>query len=164
MSNTRQYNVYLLVHTYEYAENEEIKILGIYSSKNKAKDAIERYFALDGFKNFSKDCFEIQKYSLNTDSQWNEGFVSSEIIENDFKKLTICINKWLGVNKTPEESWKEEEFYNAVCDINSKVHNTSNEIELAKFIQQIWYSRFNENKKVFDEYVTLANKIKEILE
>ena len=47
-------------------EHEEIKTLGIYSSKQEANKAIERYYKLAGFKLFPKDFvgelgFEIEK-------------------------------------------------------------------------------------------------------
>lgn len=47
--------MYLLYHMYEYGEeneHEEIKILGIYSSKQEASKAMERHYKLPGFKEY----------------------------------------------------------------------------------------------------------------
>ncbi len=69
-------SVYLLQHTYLYGENdenEEIKILGIYDSKEKAQQAIIKYRELPGFKDFSDECFSIDEYQLNA-GEWSEGF------------------------------------------------------------------------------------------
>lgn len=68
--------VYLLQHSYLYGENdenEEIKILGIYDSKEKAQQAIIKYSTLPGFVDFSDECFSIDEYQLNV-GEWSEGF------------------------------------------------------------------------------------------
>ena len=73
--------VYLLSHVYEYydgEEREERKELGIYESESLANKAIERYYKLPGFSRYPKDCFYIEKYILNEDKWWNEGFIGWE--------------------------------------------------------------------------------------
>lgn len=68
--------VYLLQHTYLLGkddEYEETKIIGIYDDKLKAQNAIKKYSQLPGFKDFSDDCFTIDKYELNV-GEWGEGF------------------------------------------------------------------------------------------
>lgn len=88
--------MYLLYHSYEYGNNnqyEEIKFLGIYSSEMKAEEAIERYYKLDGFRKYPKECFEIENFKIDTDSAWKDGFVSSDEIEQDFEVLTSCFNE-----------------------------------------------------------------------
>lgn len=68
--------VYLLQHSYLYGENdehEEIKILGIYDSKEKVQQAIIKYRELPGFRDFSDECFSIDEYQLNV-GEWSEGF------------------------------------------------------------------------------------------
>ena len=70
-------HIYLLQHTYFYGENkeyEETKIIGIYDSNIKAEKAKAKYSKLPGFKDFSKECFSIDKYQLNV-GEWTEGFV-----------------------------------------------------------------------------------------
>ncbi len=69
-------NVYLLQHTYFYGDNnehEETKILGIFDSSDKAQAAISQYNKLPGFRDFSDECFSIDKYQLNK-TEWSEGF------------------------------------------------------------------------------------------
>lgn len=67
--------VYLLVHVRE-KENyiEEEKIIGIYSSEEKAKEMIEKYKKSEEFS----DCpegFGYDKYPLD-ESYWEEGFTT----------------------------------------------------------------------------------------
>jgi hypothetical protein len=69
-------NVYLLCHSYEYGaekEHTEIKILGVYSSSEKALKAIEKYKILPGFNEYPVECFSIDEYVCDT-SHWTEGF------------------------------------------------------------------------------------------
>lgn len=68
--------VYLLQHSYEIDECEETKIIGIYTSREKALETIEKYKTIPGFKNYS-DCFYIDKYELDK-NHWEEGFVKWE--------------------------------------------------------------------------------------
>jgi hypothetical protein len=65
--------VYLLQHSYEYNEVEEIKTIGIYSTEETANIVIEKYKKLPGFKDYP-DGFNIDKYKINSNS-WKEGFV-----------------------------------------------------------------------------------------
>ncbi|MCX4296455.1 MAG: hypothetical protein OSJ73_05410 [Lachnospiraceae bacterium] len=51
--------------------------MGIYSSEQEALKAIERYYSLAGFKKYPKECFVVDKYIVNEDNGWKEGFVSS---------------------------------------------------------------------------------------
>lgn len=68
--------VYLLEHAYEYGENEEVKLLGVYSSRKKAEEAVDRYFELPGFKDHPRQCFCISKLAINEDTGFSEGFIS----------------------------------------------------------------------------------------
>jgi len=68
--------VYLLQHSYEVGEEEafdEVKMLGIYSSKEKAEKMVEKYKNIPGFKNCLTSCFYIGKYEIDKD-HWTEGF------------------------------------------------------------------------------------------
>lgn len=69
--------VYLLQHVYQYGTNheyDEVKVLGIYSSREGAERAISSYKRLPGFRNFSDECFVIDMYELNK-GEWREGFI-----------------------------------------------------------------------------------------
>ena len=69
--------VYLLEHAYDYGENfehTEVKTIGIYESREKAKIAISKYKLLPGFKDYNEDCFSIDEYELNA-GEWAEGFI-----------------------------------------------------------------------------------------
>ena len=112
--------MYLLYHQYEYGENnenEEIKTLGIYSSEQEAFKAIERYCKLEGFKKYPKECFVVDEYNVNVDTGWKEGFVNSNDLEQNFEALTTCFNEWLCNNKSAHESWENDVYYNALCDV-----------------------------------------------
>ncbi|WP_196888016.1 hypothetical protein [Aureivirga sp. CE67] len=64
--------VYILHHTYELGNIEKSKLIGIYSSEQEAKNAIERLRDKNGFKN-KVEGFNIEKYKINED-HWKEGF------------------------------------------------------------------------------------------
>ena len=63
---------YLLQH--ENALNEDVKVIGLYSSEASAKGAVERLRAQPGFSDYP-DGFSIDLYELDED-HWSEGFVS----------------------------------------------------------------------------------------
>ncbi len=67
--------VFILQHSYESPDTgeEEIKFIGAYSSKDKAKNAIVRLSKQPGFRDLS-DCFVIDEYTMDQD-HWSEGFV-----------------------------------------------------------------------------------------
>lgn len=67
-------SVFLLQHSYEQGECEETKIIGIYSSKAKAEETIERFKNIIGFKEH-QDCFYIDEYDIDKDN-WIEGFIT----------------------------------------------------------------------------------------
>lgn len=83
MRNKRYYGLF---HSYDYQcregdrnretffEDMEMKTLGIYSSKEKAEDALERYYKLPGFNKYLRECFCIYQCKLDDDEGWNEGF------------------------------------------------------------------------------------------
>ncbi len=71
--------VYLLQHCYEYEvmdgiNKEESKIIGIYSSRTKAEQVIEKFKLKKGFNRFPIDCFCIDEYEINQD-HWCDGFI-----------------------------------------------------------------------------------------
>ena len=72
-------NVYILFHIHKDLEEpctEEVKILGVYSSETTATEARERYKKLYGFDGYPEECFMIDKYEVDVDSNFTTGFVS----------------------------------------------------------------------------------------
>ncbi|MGO8800357.1 MAG: hypothetical protein ACLQE9_11835 [Roseiarcus sp.] len=66
--------LFTLDHVYEPKEGgEEIKRIGIYTSEEKAKAAMERARARPGFLEYPEG-FEINEVKLDTDG-WTEGFI-----------------------------------------------------------------------------------------
>ncbi|WP_211660254.1 DUF7336 domain-containing protein [Pedobacter nototheniae] len=71
--------VYLLWHTHvdeELLGGEDIKLIGIYSTENKAMAAQSRAELLDGFKD-SKEGFEISCSKIDND-EWISGFITEK--------------------------------------------------------------------------------------
>ncbi len=65
--------LYLLWHTYEKESGcEDIKLIGIYSSEERAKEALEKVRVQPGFRDYP-DGFEIYEDELNM-TDWREGF------------------------------------------------------------------------------------------
>lgn len=166
MSKDLDKNIYLLYHLYEFGEdneNEESKILGIYSSEEKVYEAIERYYKLDGFNKYPKTCFMVDEYNVDVDTGWKEGFVNSDDLDQDFEKLTNIFNEWLNNNKNAQESWENTQYYDALCDVSKVMYRIKDVKELAESIQQIWTRRFNDQTKKFNDYITIAINIIQIL-
>jgi len=75
---SQETKIYPLRHVYELDDGEiEAKGLGIYSSREKAQEAIERYRILEGFKN-RPDGFVIYETILDRDEAWIEGYITWE--------------------------------------------------------------------------------------
>jgi hypothetical protein len=74
--------VYLLEHSYEYEfEGElfdEIKTIGIFSTREKAEEVVNKLKTLPGFKDHPLECFLIEKYEIDQISGWEEGFIKWE--------------------------------------------------------------------------------------
>ncbi|WP_343534937.1 hypothetical protein [Pedobacter sp.] len=71
--------VYLLWHVHEDKDLEhgqDIKLIGVYTSNEKAEKALFRAKRLDGFKDH-QDGFEISEYKLDRD-EWTSGFVTEK--------------------------------------------------------------------------------------
>lgn len=67
-------SVFLLQHNYEVENLEETKIIGIYSTREKAEVIIRKYQGLPGFKLYP-DGFYIDEYNIDEDN-WTEGFIN----------------------------------------------------------------------------------------
>ena len=147
---------------YEYGEENEHeanKLLGIYSSEQEASKAMERYYKLAVFKEYPKEFFIIDDYVVNKDKYWKEGFVNTADLDRDFETLTDCFNEWLGINKSAGESWEDDQYYNALCDLNKVMYEIKDIKELAEYIQKVWIRRFEDKTKSFDDYMEIAGVI-----
>ena len=68
--------VYLLEHSYPLGEDkffDEVRIIGLYSSRKKAKEALLKYMTKKGFK-FHIDGFYISKLKIDENFKWVDGF------------------------------------------------------------------------------------------
>jgi len=112
--------IYILRHMYNFFDNKgrqqiENKFLGIYSSREELKKAIGRYYLLEGFNKYPKTCFIMEKWILDKDMSWKEGFIKDfEVI--DFQCLEelydentggFDVSSWL-VGKKPNDETPEE--------------------------------------------------------
>jgi hypothetical protein len=66
---------YLLHHIIEHDNGyEDVKLIGVFSSRKKASDALIKRMFLPEFKDYI-DGFSIDKEIINT-TDWDEGFVT----------------------------------------------------------------------------------------
>lgn len=68
-------HVYLLWHTHEPNEEENGKLLGVYSSRERAEQRILQANELPGFRDWP-DGYIIDDYGVD-DDKWREGFVTT---------------------------------------------------------------------------------------
>ena len=87
--------LYVLWHIHalhdDYGTHDEEKLIGIYSTEEKAAEAIEAHKDLEGFRDYPVECFEIHEAVVNR-SSWNEGFTTvrySEESGGDRKEITL---------------------------------------------------------------------------
>jgi homoserine kinase type II len=67
-------NVFVLQHVHTGDEGvEDVKFIGVYSSREKAEAAVRRLSAQPGFSD-TADGFHIDEYQVDQD-QWSEGYV-----------------------------------------------------------------------------------------
>ena len=73
--------VYLLWHTHELTDgsgtHDEEKLIGVFSSTEKANDTIEKYKSLEGFRDYPLKCFVIDEYEIDGPTEWAEGFFTT---------------------------------------------------------------------------------------
>lgn len=68
-------NVYVLQHVHEADDGaEDVKLIGVYSSRENAQAALARLSQAPGFSE-APDGFHIDEYQLDTD-QWVEGYAT----------------------------------------------------------------------------------------
>jgi len=72
-------DVFLLWHTHDLTDgdgtHEEAKLIGVFSSEAKAKEAIEQLKDKEGFRDFPLSCFMIDKSKMDRMS-WVDGFTT----------------------------------------------------------------------------------------
>ncbi len=69
--------VYLLAHTHVYSTDEEdTKIIGIYSTEQEALKVIDQLKDISGFNNYPQG-FNIDKYKLDQ-TFWQEGYAGEK--------------------------------------------------------------------------------------
>jgi hypothetical protein len=67
--------VYILQHTHDLNDDDQdIKLIGVYSTEEKAQKAISKLSSLPGFKD-TLQSFYIDKYEIDKD-HWSEGFTN----------------------------------------------------------------------------------------
>jgi hypothetical protein len=67
-------DIFLLWHSHPVEGESNDKLIGLYSSEQKAKEAMERSILLPGFAE-NQDGFEIDRYEIDKD-HWKEGFIT----------------------------------------------------------------------------------------
>ncbi|WP_286776771.1 DUF7336 domain-containing protein [Sphingobacterium sp. UBA2074] len=70
-------NVFLLWHTHfdkELDGGEDVKLIGVYSSRELAENTLEKMSKVAGFKD-QPEGFEISEYSVDKD-HWTSGFIT----------------------------------------------------------------------------------------
>ncbi len=75
--------VYVLQYVYDYEENgecEDVKFLGVFSSKFEAQEAIKNYIKLPGFNKYGIECFNIDKCEIDK-LEWKMGFIDASKYE-----------------------------------------------------------------------------------
>lgn len=66
--------IFKLEHYYEIECKEFHRLIGLYTSFERAKETIEKYKLLPGFKDYPDD-FYLEVYEINK-NHWEEGFVT----------------------------------------------------------------------------------------
>ena len=71
-------DVFLLWHTHDLTDDcgthEEVKLIGVFSSEEKASEAMEQLKDKEGFRDFPVSCFEISKMEIDQ-TNWADGFL-----------------------------------------------------------------------------------------
>lgn len=68
-------DVFVVQHVHEIDEDDgDVKLIGVYSTEQKAKAGIERLSLQPGFRD-AKGGFQVDRYTVDGD-HWTEGFVT----------------------------------------------------------------------------------------
>ena len=67
--------IFVVEHLHDLGEGrEDIKLIGVYSSRRRADESVARMSALPGFRDAPTGFF-VEEYEIDTD-HWIEGFVT----------------------------------------------------------------------------------------
>ncbi|MFN0103375.1 MAG: hypothetical protein ACKV2U_14960 [Bryobacteraceae bacterium] len=77
-------SVFVVWHSHEICDEDEIKIIGVYCTLAEAEAAVRRASSRPGFRE-TLDGFEISEYSIGKD-HWTEGYISWTEAVGDIKK------------------------------------------------------------------------------
>ena len=155
--------IFMRVHMLEYDkevdygdfETEEYNLIGLYLSEEEAQKAKKRV-ALE--INIDEELLCVSSTEIGK-LQWEGGFVSSDDIYHDFVTLTACFNEWLGIDKNAEESWEDDKYYNALCEVEEVAYRIKDIRELAEYIRQVWIRRFGDKDRNLEDYMQIAGNI-----
>lgn len=155
--------IFMRVHMLEYDkevdygdfETEEYNLIGLYLSEEEAQKAKKRV-ALE--MNIDEELLCVSSTEIGK-LQWEGGFVSSDDIYHDFVTLTACFNEWLGIDKNAEESWEDDKYYNALCEVEEVAYRIKDIRELAEYIRQVWIRRFDDKDRSLEDYMQIADNI-----
>ena len=136
-------------------ETEEFNLIGLYLSEEEAQNAKKRV-ALE--MNIDIELLFVSMEDIGK-LQWEGGFVSSDDIYQDFVTLTACFNEWLGIDKNAEESWEDDKYYNALCEVEEVAYRIKDIRELAEYIRQVWIRRFGDKDRNLADYMQIAGNI-----
>lgn len=68
-------HVFVIQHVHEFKEGgEDVKFIGVFSSRKTAEDAVAKLICVSGFKD-TPDGFVIEEYELDK-SHWLDGFIT----------------------------------------------------------------------------------------
>lgn len=77
-------DVFLLWHTHDLTDDdgthEEVKLIGVFSSEEKANEAIDLLKDKEGFRDYPSDNFEIHKNTVDRPG-WTDGFCTARWME-----------------------------------------------------------------------------------
>ena len=74
--------IYLLYHIQDLDNDQDFKLLGVYSTKERAEDRIEKAKKLKGFCDYP-DGFQIEGMEVDKD-EWIEGFIMAVPDKNGY--------------------------------------------------------------------------------
>lgn len=135
--------IYMLWHLYWYIdddgyEEDEGKILGLYTSEAEAMEAAKRYYKLPGFNKYPFDCFGVDKYTVDKDSGWVGGFFNPrEIIYHIVKKN---MDLWNPEGLLPYAPDDEYDIESKQIAKQVKINHTVD--ELAEIVAQVFSKGF----------------------
>lgn len=72
---------FVVQHVHEFDDREDVKLIGVYSSRQRADDAVARLRAAPGFRD-APNAFSVAEYEVDAD-HWVEGFATVGQREDD---------------------------------------------------------------------------------